>query len=147
MTQRPPFLQLPQRGVGEGATPFPGLLHLTLDLYLVMLSVKQGDLKYHFFESLVWLDLGLNPALPGYWQTLYSIGQWPNQVLIWSDDWFYSISSFVGLFYAEVKLIDLFWFIFWNYFNLQFVNCFNVQLFFSLFIYLYFFLFILQVSV
>ena len=25
-----------------------------------MLSVKQGSIKYHFFESLVWLDLGLN---------------------------------------------------------------------------------------
>ena len=27
-------------GVGEGATPFPGLLHFTLDAYLIMLSVK-----------------------------------------------------------------------------------------------------------
>ena len=35
------------------ATPFPGLLHFTLDLYLIMLSVKQGSIKYHFFEFLV----------------------------------------------------------------------------------------------
>ena len=34
---------------------FPGLLYFTLDPYLIMLSVKQGGIKYHFFES-VWLD-------------------------------------------------------------------------------------------
>ena len=27
------------------------------------------------FESLVWLDLGLNHGLPDHWQTLYSFGQ------------------------------------------------------------------------
>ena len=32
-----------------------------------MLSVKQGGIKYHFFVSLVWLDLGLNPGLLGHW--------------------------------------------------------------------------------
>ena len=36
-----------------GCYSFPGLLHFTLDLYLIMLSVKQGGMKYHFFESLV----------------------------------------------------------------------------------------------
>ena len=36
-------------GVGEGVTPFPGLLHFTLDPFLIMLSVKQGGIKYHFF--------------------------------------------------------------------------------------------------
>ena len=30
------------------ATPFPGLLHFTLEPYLIMLSVKQGGIKYHF---------------------------------------------------------------------------------------------------
>ena len=29
-----------------------------------------------FFESLVWLDLGLNPGLPDHWRTLYALGQW-----------------------------------------------------------------------
>ena len=29
---------------------FPGLLHFTLDPYLIMLSVKQGDIKYHFLS-------------------------------------------------------------------------------------------------
>ena len=36
-----------QRGVGEGATFYPGLLHFTLDTYLILLSVKQGSIKYH----------------------------------------------------------------------------------------------------
>ena len=31
-----------------GATPFPGLLHFTLDTYLILPSVKQGCIKYHF---------------------------------------------------------------------------------------------------
>ena len=43
----------------EGATPFPGLLLFTLDMYLVMLSIKQGGIKYHFLKSLVW------PRSPG----------------------------------------------------------------------------------
>ena len=30
-----------------------------------------------FFESLVWIDLGLNPGLPGHWRTLYKFSQWP----------------------------------------------------------------------
>ena len=38
----------------EGATPFPGLLCFTLDPYLMMLSVKQGDIKYHFLSF--WYD-------------------------------------------------------------------------------------------
>ena len=46
-----PFQQLQHRCVGEGVTPFPGLLHFTLDPYLIMLSVKQGDIKYHFLSS------------------------------------------------------------------------------------------------
>ena len=41
-------------GVREGATPFPELLHFTLDLYLMILSVKQGDIKYHFLS--LWYD-------------------------------------------------------------------------------------------
>ena len=40
-------------GIREGTTPFLGLLHFTLDPYFIMLSVKQGHTKYHFFESLV----------------------------------------------------------------------------------------------
>ena len=36
------------QGVGESDTPFPGLLHFTLDTYLILLRVKQGGIKYHF---------------------------------------------------------------------------------------------------
>ena len=38
-----------------------------------------------FFESLVWLDLGWNPSLPGHWRTLYQIGKSWKRYL---DDWF-----------------------------------------------------------
>ena len=31
-----------------GSTSFPSLLHFTLNPYLIMLSVKQGAIKYHF---------------------------------------------------------------------------------------------------
>ena len=33
----------------EGHYSFPGLLHFILDNFLIMLSVKQGGIKYHFF--------------------------------------------------------------------------------------------------
>ena len=35
------------RGV---ATPFPGLLHFTLDPYSIVLSHKQSGIKYHFLS-------------------------------------------------------------------------------------------------
>ena len=54
MTRRLPFRWLLHQRVGEGTTPFPGLLHFTLDLYLIMLSVKQGGIKYHFLS--LWYD-------------------------------------------------------------------------------------------
>ena len=38
------------QGVGKGATPFPGFLHFSLHTYLIMLSVKQGGIKYHFLS-------------------------------------------------------------------------------------------------
>ena len=37
-----------------GRYSFPGLLYFTLDLYLIMLSVKQGGIKYHFLS--LWYD-------------------------------------------------------------------------------------------
>ena len=40
--------------IGEGATPFPRFLHFTLGTYLIMLSVKQGGIKYHFLS--LWYD-------------------------------------------------------------------------------------------
>ena len=50
MTRRFPFQELLHRDVGEGTTPFPELLHFILDPYLIMLSVKQGSIKYHFLS-------------------------------------------------------------------------------------------------
>ena len=41
--------------VEEGASLFPGLLHFTLDMYLIMLSIKQGGIKYHLLN--LWYDL------------------------------------------------------------------------------------------
>ena len=49
-----PFSNLLHQGLGEGATPFPGLLHFTLDPYLIMLSVKQSGIKYDVFS--LWYD-------------------------------------------------------------------------------------------
>ena len=50
--QKAPFQLLLHQGVGEGTIPFPELLHFTLDTYLILLRVKQGGIKYHFFKSL-----------------------------------------------------------------------------------------------
>ena len=38
------------RCVRESATPFPGLLHFTLDMYFILLSVKQDGIKFHFLR-------------------------------------------------------------------------------------------------
>ena len=67
--------------IEEGTTPFSEFLRFTLDPYLIMLKVKQRDIKYQFFESLVWLDLGLNNGLPGYWRTLKPLYQWGDEDL------------------------------------------------------------------
>ena len=47
-------LLLLHQGVEEGTTPFSGLFHFTLDPYPIMLSVKQGSIKYHFLS--LWYD-------------------------------------------------------------------------------------------
>ena len=55
------------------ATPFPGLLHLTVDTYLIMQSIKQGGIKdfffFFFFLILVFGVTRLGIEL-GDWQTL-----------------------------------------------------------------------------
>ena len=48
------FDLLLHQGVREGATLYPGLLNFSLDPYLIMLSVKQGSIKYHFLS--LWYD-------------------------------------------------------------------------------------------
>ena len=47
-------LSVCHRVVRVGATLFPGLLHFTLDPYLIMLSFKQGGIMYHFLS--LWYD-------------------------------------------------------------------------------------------
>ena len=47
--QKAPFSIATTPRCRDGTTPFPGLLHhFTLDTYLILLSVKQGGIKYHF---------------------------------------------------------------------------------------------------
>ena len=58
-----PFQWLLHRGVGEGATPFPELFHLTLDPHPIMLSAKQGGIKYNCgVFGLTWS--GIEPQYP-----------------------------------------------------------------------------------
>ena len=66
-----PFSITPTPRCGEKATPFSGLLLLPLICTLKCWVLKQRRLKYHFFDSLVWLDLGLNSGLLDHWRTLY----------------------------------------------------------------------------
>ena len=47
-----------------GRYSFPGLLYFTLDPYLIMLSVKQGGIKYHFL-SFGMTRPGIEPRSPG----------------------------------------------------------------------------------
>ena len=47
-----------------GRYSFPGLLHFTLDPYLIMLSVKQGGIKYHFW-AFGMTRPGIEPRSPG----------------------------------------------------------------------------------
>ena len=47
--------------VGKGAILFTGLLHFTLDLYLIMVSVKLGGIDYHFLS--LWYDFTGNWTL------------------------------------------------------------------------------------
>ena len=44
-----PFSIVTTTSVVGSVTPFPKLLHFTLDPYLLMLSVKQSGIKYHFW--------------------------------------------------------------------------------------------------
>ena len=48
-----------------GATPFPGLLHFTLDSHLIVMSAKQGGIKYHFFLVFGITRPGIEPRSPG----------------------------------------------------------------------------------
>ena len=55
-------------------------LSLIRTLWCWVLS-KEAAGTIFFFESLVWIDLGLNPCLPDYWRTYFSWDQWLSQNL------------------------------------------------------------------
>ena len=67
--QKAPFsIATTSRCRGGAATPFPGLLHFTLDSYLILLSVKQGGIKYHFFLVFGYdASEDRTPGLPDHW--------------------------------------------------------------------------------
>ena len=54
VTRRLPFQYLQHQSAGEDATSFPGLPRFALDLYLMIMSIKQVDTKYHFLS--LWYD-------------------------------------------------------------------------------------------
>ena len=81
------------------------MLHFTLDPYLIMLSVKQGGIKYHFFEPLVWLDQGSNPGIMAHWQILYS-GPWYTMILLFLIEC-YAIKKYFINFYLRWKNTSL----------------------------------------
>ena len=66
-----------------------GVLLLSLDwsaLPLIRTFIAECSARRYqkpFFESLVWLDLGLNPGLPDHWRTLYPLDQWAGQIYIY----------------------------------------------------------------
>ena len=81
-----------------------------------MLSVKQGDIKYHFFESSVWLDLRLNSGLSDRWQTLYALDQWPGPTnyifILQSLLQFKSIIFYQGIKFLSQSENPIYW-VFW----------------------------------
>ena len=95
----------------RGSYSFSWIAPLTLDLYHIIMRVKQWGIKYHFFESLVWLNLGLNPNLLDHWWTLYSVSQWAGEGV---DEYicmcvyiYVYIFSFIYIYiYCKIFIID-----------------------------------------
>ena len=66
-----PFSIPTTRRCRESATPFPGLLHFTLDPYIIMVSVNQSSIKYHFLS--LWYD-----STSDWTQVSRAIGEYSN---------------------------------------------------------------------
>ena len=65
-----------------GSYSFPGLLHFTLETYLIMLRVEVGGIKYHFWV----LDLTrpvIEPQSTGPLATTLPLCQWAG---LWNDE-------------------------------------------------------------
>ena len=81
------------------------------------------------FESLVWLDLGLNPSLPSHWWTLYSLGKW----LVFWTFWPQASSPWIGKDGYEKRYNNIQYFLVtgfintWNFFLIFFSHL-NEQL-------------------
>ena len=81
----------------RGHYSFPWIDQFTLDSYLIMLSVKQGFMRYQFFESLVKLNLGLYPGFLGHWMnTLPSRPMRAEDRYIFMQAWWYQNSAGVS---------------------------------------------------
>ena len=52
--QKAPFIIATTQRCSGGTTLFLGLLHFTIDTYIILLSVKPGVMKYHFLG--LWYD-------------------------------------------------------------------------------------------
>ena len=87
------------------ATLFPELLHFTLDPYLIILSVKQGGIKYHFLS--LWYD-----SIWDWTQVFWAIDKYSNH-------------------YANVQWWKICRFtyscIYFHFYFLYFLNCLNVE--------------------
>ena len=77
-SSRPFSLATPPRCRGRHATPFLGLSYLTLDPYLVMLSVKQGRIKYHFLTITPWGLPRFSVQTPLFYKRYGSRVKWSN---------------------------------------------------------------------
>ena len=74
--------------MGDGATPFPGLLDFTLDPYLIMLSVKQGSVMYHFLS--LWYNSTRN-----WTQVSRAIGEHSNHYANVNSESSYSLTGYL----------------------------------------------------
>ena len=69
-----------------GRYSFPGLLYFTLDAYLIMLSVKQGGIKYHFLS--LWYD-----STWDWTQVSRAIGEHSNRLTTTFEDVFQTLED------------------------------------------------------
>ena len=58
------------QGLGEDVTPFPGLLHFTLDPHLIVVREKQEGIKSNFLSFWYELTWGWTPVTRGIKQKL-----------------------------------------------------------------------------
>ena len=74
--QKAPFSIATNRGAGEGATSFHGLLCFTLDTYLIC-WVLSKEVSSNIFKA---FGMRLNPGLPNLLRTLYPLDQWSGEI-------------------------------------------------------------------